>query len=149
MKSFPFAAFAALSLCCCAEACSSSRHHKAIPNSLNNVVDNFPNLFSFDRSPLAQVKEASLCPKKADLKWCRLVEVDLAALTAAKMKLPMKYSDPAANLILKKVSQEGLEMALESEKSRATATIVYKVIICQLWNCIVWFFFNLVRCCIL
>ena len=41
--------------------------------------------------------------------------------------MPLSYADPGANLVLKKVSEEGLDLVLESEKSRATATVVYKV----------------------
>ena len=43
-------------------------------------------------------------------------------------QMPLSYADPGANLVLKKVSEEGLDLVLESEKSRATATVVYKVI---------------------
>ena len=43
--------------------------------------------------------------------------------------MPLSYADPGANLVLKKVSEEGLDLVLESEKSRATATVVYKVIL--------------------
>ena len=42
--------------------------------------------------------------------------------------MPLSYADPGANLVLKKVSEEGLDLVLKSEKSRATATVVYKVI---------------------
>ena len=43
-------------------------------------------------------------------------------------QMPLSYADPGANLVLKKVSEEGLDLVLGSEKSRATATVVYKVI---------------------
>ena len=43
------------------------------------------------------------------------------------LQMPLSYADPGANLVLKKVSEEGLELVLGSEKSRATATVVYKV----------------------
>ena len=95
--------------------------------------------------------EQRLCPKDTGLKSCRLVVVDLEALKAPKMKvssnyklpsglknyinnyrmysqMPLSYADPGANLVLKKVSEEGLDLVLKSEKSRATATVVYKVI---------------------
>ncbi len=109
-------------------ACSSSRHHQhaMAANAMNNVVDNFPYLFRFARGPLAQVKAREHCPK-SETTTCRLVDVDLSVLKSPKMRLPLDVANPSAGIVLKKVSQEGLELVLDNEKSRATATVVYKV----------------------
>lgn len=124
------------------EACTSARSR--IP-TLSNDVDNFPAMFAFvadPTDPAAGLATANggvkgrlaskYCPRKPHLA-CSVVRVNWKALKALKVKFPLKAADPSSYLVLKKVTQEGLDLVLAEmagekvKKARATADITYKV----------------------
>ena len=65
-----------------------------------------------------------MCPKARPSRTCQVVTIHWDALRAAKMRFLMVPTDEA---ILKKTSQEGLEMVLDQNLKGTTATITYKV----------------------
>ena len=67
-----------------------------------------------------------MCPKARPSRTCQVVSVHWDALRADKMRFLMTPTDAA---ILKKTSQEGLEMVLDKHQKGATAQIDYKVCI--------------------
>ena len=66
------------------------------------------------------------CPRDESFEDCNLIHVDLSALKSAKIRVPLDQKDQDAYMVLKKVSQQGIEV-LDQEKSRASATITFKV----------------------
>ena len=127
------------------EACTSARSR--IP-TLSNDVDNFPAMFAFvadPADPAAGTPTAATanggargrladkyCPRKPHLA-CSVVRVNWKALRSLKVKFPLRAADPTSYLVLKKVTEEGLDLVLaemagdKAKKARATANITYKV----------------------
>lgn len=116
------------------QACTSARSR--IP-TLSNVVDNFPAMFTFVADPAGSGVAsngrlaAKYCPKKPHL-TCSIVRMEWKALKALKVKFPLKAGDPSSYLVLKKVTEEGLDLVLaeiagnKTKKARATADITFK-----------------------
>ena len=90
---------------------------------LTNEVESYPSLFTVDLLASHRYKR-SMCPKVRPSRTCQVVTIHWDALRAAKMRFLMVPTDEA---ILKKTSQEGLEMVLDQHLKGTTATITYKV----------------------
>ncbi|TRY78717.1 hypothetical protein TCAL_06790, partial [Tigriopus californicus] len=108
------------------ELCTSARGK--LPTNDNEVHEVFPTLYQFDmKSKLLNASKDEMCPRSKKMKSCQLVNVQFQALKSMKLKVPLRRDDPNAFLVLKKVSEEGLNMALINPNQPLTATISYKV----------------------
>merc|ERR1712110_204159 len=106
--------------------CTSVRHKQLQSISkqvLTNEVESYPSLFTHDLTSSHRYKR-SMCPKARPSRTCQVVTIYWDALRAAKMRFLM--APPSDEAILKKTSQEGLEMVLDQHLKGTTATITYK-----------------------
>lgn len=105
------------------QSCTSSRHKNV--RGLSNVVHSLPSLFSFDPNPI--LNSRSLCSSMgSSFDSCLVVQVHLDVLKKDKMTLPLDPFDESKQFLLKKVSQQGIEL-LDNEKAKGSTTINYKV----------------------
>ena len=74
----------------------------------------------------------SMCPKAKPSRTCQVVQVNLDALKASKMRFLLLTQWPieestSDKALLKKTSEEGLDLVFDHSKEGATATVTYKV----------------------
>lgn len=117
------------------ELCTSARGK--LPTNDNEVDEVFPSLYEFDtKSKLLNVTKEEMCPRSKKMKSCQLVNVNIQALKSMKLKVPLRGDDPSTFLVLKKMSEEGLNMVLVNPNQPLTATVSYKVCFRYLfWIC--------------
>ena len=77
-----------------------------------------------------------MCPKAKPSRTCQVVQVNLDALKASKMRFLLLTQWPieestSDKALLKKTSEEGLDLVFDHSKEGATATVTYKVLCIQ------------------
>ena len=104
-----------------------------------NEVETYPTLFTVDLANSSNHRYLrAMCPKARPSRTCQVVKVNISALKASKMRFllltqwPPIEESSSDTALLKKTSEEGLDLVLEHPKEGATATITYEVIILSL-----------------
>ena len=90
---------------------------------LSNDVETYPDLFHFaENFDHKYVK--SVCPKPRPSRTCQIIQINFEAFKNRKLKFGFDQNNVE---ILKKTSEEGLDLVLEHKIKGATATLIYKV----------------------
>ena len=130
-----FALAFTLAIHCC-KACTSSKQRlqEKSKQIQTNEVNSYPDLFTVDLASNSNHRYLrSMCPKARPSRTCQVVRVNLEALKAPKMRFLLSTQwppseDPNGFAMLKKTSEEGLDLVLERPTEGATATVTYKVL---------------------
>lgn len=74
----------------------------------------------------------AMCPKAKPSRTCQVVKVNISALKASKMRFLLLTQWPldensSDTALLKKTSEEGLDLIMNRPQDGATATVTYQV----------------------